>query len=166
MRTPLLSLALLVSACGAGKPTSTPANHAEATPPPATIGTSGMAGLDWGASADAVRAVAPRATPNKAGGLWATGTTDGITSITSFKLGVHGLEEIDIEWTEGFVSMQDCATHWKTLRAKYDGRFGASQADNLAAYWKTPTASIQLACNPNDSGAGVLSMTYAKPDGT
>ena len=161
MRTTLLSIAACLAACVSSTPTTTPPS-----PSKATSGTSGMPGLDWGASADAVLAASPRATPNKEGGLWATGTTDGITSITAFKMGAHGLEQINVEWTQGFISMEDCGSHWKTLRAKYDGRFGASTADNLAAYWKTPTASITLSCSPNDSGAGVLSLNYAKPDGT
>ena len=159
MRTTLLSIAACLAACGSSTPTTTPPS-----PSKATSGTSGMPGLDWGASADAVLAASPRATPNKDGGLWATGNVDGINSLTSFMMGAHGLEKIHVEWTEGFISMADCASHWKTLRAKYDGRFGASQTDNLAAYWKTPTASIELACNPNDNGAGVLSMSYARPD--
>lgn len=60
-----------------------------------------------------------------------------------------------------FESMDRCGETWRELRAVIDRRYGPSQSDNLAAYWETPTASVTLACNPNDSGAGVLSLTYA-----
>ncbi len=89
---------------------------------------------------------------------------EGHQAVTKFTLGADGLGEVNIEWTEGFISMEDCGKGWGTLRASLDGRFGPSQGDNLAAYWKTATASITLACSPNDSNAGVLSLTYAHLD--
>ena len=158
MRLPISLLA--AAACGSSTPPATPSNRGVAETP-AAPGTSGLAGLDWGASEDVVRAASPTVTSRQGGGLAATGQVDGIRSITSFQFGAHGLAQIDIEWTDSFASMADCSTRWTALRAKYDGRFGASQTDNLAAYWKTATASIVLACNPNENGAGVLSMMYA-----
>ena len=105
----------------------------------------------------------PRATPNKDGGLWFPGVVDGLEAMTSFEFGPQGLAQIGIEWTT-FNTMDECATTWTKLRAKYDGRFGASQSDNLAAYWNTPTASIKLACNPDDNSRGAMSMDYALPE--
>jgi len=143
--------------------TAEPAAAAEPAPaaPAAAHGTSGMAGLDWGASKETVAASNSRATPNKDGELWAMGMVDGMNALTTYKFDAKGLSQIDVEWTEGLISMDECAKVWKKVRAEYDGRFGASQADNLAAYWKTATASITLTCSPNDSNAGVLAVTYA-----
>ncbi len=159
--------ALAVAACGG---TSTPAPATPETEPREADGAAstgggvtGMPGLDWGATTEVVQATFPSATANPDGGLWVMGSAEGIESITSFQIGAAGLEAIRIEWSRGFVSMQECSTHWTTFRTKFDGQWGASQADNLAAYWTTPTASITLACNPNESDAGVLSMSYAPP---
>ena len=160
MRTTLCSIIVSLAACGGGKPATTTTT----TTTPMKSGTSGVKNLDWGAGVDAISAAFPQATPNPAGGMGSNGTSDGGEAITSFKVGTHGLEQVAVEWTSGFISMGHCATGWKKVRAIYDGRFGASQSDNLAAYWKTPTASVTLACNPNDSGAGVLSATFAQPD--
>ncbi len=160
--TLLAGATLTVAACGgSSKPTTT------TTPPTPTenttsaLGTSGIAGLDWGANADAVKKVSPRAEPGD-GGLWYPGMAEGHLAVTKFTMGPGGLTEVYVEWTDGFVSMDDCGKGWKPLRTKLDGRFGPSQADNLAASWKTASASITLACNPNDSNAGVLSLTYAQ----
>ena len=76
-------------------------------------------------------------------------------------MGTAGLEQVDIEWSEGFSTMQVCMDAWTKMRATYDARFAvASQADNGAAYWKTPTVDVTLACNPNESGAGVMTARY------
>ena len=165
MRTTLISIIALAACGGGGKPANTTPTDSTATTTSgaAKTGTSGVKNLDWGAGADAISAAFPQATPQP-GGMWSNGTSDGIEAITSFKLGAHGLEKVAVEWTSGFISMDDCATGWKKVRAIYDGRFGASQADNLAASWKTPTVSVTLTCSPNESGAGVLSATFAQPD--
>ena len=104
----------------------------------------------------------PRATASPNGAtVTAVAPVDGKNAITVYEIGGTGLAMISIEWTDGFVSMDECADGWKDARAALDARLGSSQSDNLAAYWETPTASVTLACNPNDSGAGVLSLTYA-----
>lgn len=152
---------LALAACGGAKPM--PVTTPTAEPAAEKVGSSGVKTLDWGASADAIKAVYPQVTANPAGGLWNNGTADGMTAITSFKLAAGGgLEAVQIEWTEGFPTMNECSTAWKKLRATYDNRYGKSQADNLAAYWKAPTVAVTLACNPNDSGAGVLTASFAK----
>ncbi|MBA3463219.1 MAG: hypothetical protein H0T46_24900 [Deltaproteobacteria bacterium] len=166
IRTLWLSSALAVTFAGCG-PSSKPITNSGSsertnTTAPA-LGTSGVAGLDWGADATAVLAVYPRATPTD-GGLWFNGMAEGRLAITKYTIGAGGLDGVHVEWTDGFVSMEECATGWKTIRTKLDERFGASTSDNLAAYWKTASASITLACNPNDSNAGVLSLTYAHLD--
>jgi hypothetical protein len=123
-------------------------------------GTSGLPGLDWGASADAVLALYPRGQAAD-GGIEYLGTFEKHQAILHFAIGADGLSRVDIEWTDGFLSMEDCGETWKTLRAELDGRLGASQGENLAAYWELATADVTLSCNPNDSGAGVLSQTYS-----
>lgn len=169
MRLPTSVLLISLAACGgASKPAATgPANaggggvgDGDAAAPAA--GTTGLPGLDWGASAEAVLAANPRATASPNGAtVTAVAPVDGKNAITVYEIGGTGLAMISIEWTDGFVSMDDCAGGWKDARAALDGRLGSSQSDNLAAYWETATASVTLACNPNDSGAGVLSLTYA-----
>lgn len=154
------ALAVAVAACGGSSKSTTTPPVAPTENTAKALGTTGLAGLDWGANADAVLAVYPRATPTE-GGLWFVGMAEGHQAVTKFTLGANGLDNVNTEWTEGFVSMQDCAKTWHELRASLDGRLGPSQGDNLAAYWKTTTASITLACSPNDSNAGVLSLTYS-----
>lgn len=166
MRLPTSVLVISLAACaGSHKPAATgPANASGdgATAAAPTTGTTGLPGLDWGASAEAVLAANPRATASADGAtVSAVAPVDGKSAITVYEIGASGLAMISIEWTDGFISMDDCAGGWKDERATLDGRLGASQSDNLAAYWETPTASVTLACNPNDSGAGVLSLTYA-----
>ena len=163
----LLTSVLLISlaACGgSNKPAATgPANAGGDgdTAPPAA-GSTGLPSLDWGATADAVLALDPRATASPNGAtVTAVAPVDGKNAITVYEISASGLSMVSTEWTDGFVSMDDCAGGWKDERPTLDARLGSSQSDNLAAYWETPTASITLACNPNDSGAGVLSLTYA-----
>ncbi len=161
--TLLISLvaASLAAACGGSK---TPAATGPTAPDgdTAALGTTGLEGLDWGASTDAVLAAFPSATPTD-GGLWAIGMTDRHQSLTKFLIGADGLDEVRIEWVEGYISMEDCAKGWTEVRAKVDGRLGPSKQDNLAAYWDTATASVTLACNPNDidNGSAVLSQVFA-----
>lgn len=159
--TIVATLALGLAACGGSKaatpgPTAPPGGGSEGTP---AVGTSGMPGLDWGASADAIRAAYPLGTVDATGVVY-LGTIEGHQAIAHFTIGDAGLSKIDIEWTDGFISMDDCGKGWSELRAALDTRLGASQADNLSATWETATASIFVACSPNDSGAGVLSQSY------
>jgi hypothetical protein len=107
-----------------------------------------------------VLAANPQATASPDGATAVT-PVDGRNATTVYKIGTDGLSLITTEWTDGFVSMDDCAGGFKRERATLDERLGPSQAENLAAYWETATASIVLSCNPNDDGAGVLSLTYA-----
>jgi len=123
-------------------------------------GTSGLPGLDWGASTDEVLALYPQGTADDAG-VEHLGTVEGHVAIERFTIGADGLSQVDIEWTEGFASMDVCLQTWVELRTELDGRLGDSQAENGAAFWELPAASVTLACNPNDSDAGVLSQTYA-----
>ncbi|MCE9572109.1 MAG: hypothetical protein K8W52_03025 [Deltaproteobacteria bacterium] len=152
--------ALGLAACGGSKPVATgPTPPAEGGDMPA-VGTSGMPGLDWGATADAVIAKYPRGTADAAGVVY-LGTIEGHQAIAHFTIGDQGLSKIEIEWTDGFISMDDCGKGWNELRPTLDARLGASQADNLMATWTTATADVTLTCSPNDSGAGVLSQSYA-----
>ncbi|MBL8627776.1 MAG: hypothetical protein JNK64_41210 [Myxococcales bacterium] len=166
MRLPTSVLLISLAACGgSSKPAATgPANTGDGAADGAApaAGSTGLPGLDWGASTEAVLATNPRATASADGAtVSAVAPVDGKNAITVYEIGASGLAMISIEWTDGFVSMDDCSGGWKDKRATLDARLGSSQSDNLAAYWETPTASVTLACNPNDSGAGVLSLTYA-----
>lgn len=158
-----LSLLVLFACGGSSKPATTPPQNsgtADTAASSAASGTTGLPGLDWGATAATVLAANPRATASPDGAT-AVAPVDGHNAITVYKIGAGGLGMITTEWTDGFVSMDDCAGGFKRERATLDARLGPSQADNLAAYWQTATASITLSCSPNDSGAGVLSLTYA-----
>lgn len=166
MRLPTSILLISLAACGgSAKPAATgPANTGDGTTDgtASAAGSTGLPGLDWGASAEAVLAADPRATASPDGAtVTAVAPVDGKSAITVYTIGADGLNMVSTEWTDGFVSMDDCAGGWKDQRTTLDARLGSSQSDNLAAYWETPTASVTLACNPNDSGAGVLSLTYA-----
>lgn len=162
-----LALSLAGGACGGKAQPTTPSNTASgsgaASGGDAARGTTGVPGLDWGASADQVRAVQPRATADKAGLVY-LGTVEKRQAIVHYTIEQAGLQKIEVEFTDGYPTMEVCSEHWKELRTAFDGRFGASQADNLAAYWTTPTASITLTCGPNESGAGVLAIVYTPPE--
>lgn len=154
-----------LAACGgAAQPAANgpgePAGTGVAAAPVTAQGASGVPNLDWGASAEAVMALYPRGTANETG-IVAIGMTDGHQSLTQFTMGVAGLSQVEIEWVEGYVSMEHCLEGWAEVRAKVDERLGASTSGNRAAYWELPTATVTLACSPNDIGAGVLSQTYA-----
>lgn len=158
---PSVFLMSLVACGGASKPATTgPGNGGGATDTAAAAGTTGLPGLDWGATAEAVLAANPRGAASPEG-VTAVAPVDGKNALTVYEIGASGLTMVTTEWTDGFISMDDCAGGWKDERATLDARLGPSQADNLAAYWETATASITLACSPNDSGAGVLSLIYA-----
>ena len=112
------------------------------------LGTSGYPGLDWGASLDDLKAKFPRAAPGTEN-LSITGDHAGKPGVTTFE--------------DESPSMEECATVWKEMRATLDGKLGASQSDNLAAYWESPTYNITLSCDPGDEDAGMLSMSYSQP---
>lgn len=105
----------------------------------------------------------PQATANPDGGLWSMGSAQGMQAITVFSMEAGKLVAIRVEFAEGLVSMEACSEKWTELRAKFDGTFGESQSDNLAAYWSTGSSDITMSCDPNESGAGVLSITYTPP---
>lgn len=158
---------LFAAACGGSSPApTTPANTGEPTGTESTelaAGGTGVGTLTWGADEAAIMAEFPQATANPAGGLWEMGTAEGMTAITVFEMEGGKLTGIRIESTEGFISMDACATKWTKIRAKFDETYGASQSDNMAAYWTTATTAIVMDCTPNESGAGILTISYAPP---
>lgn len=162
------AFATLLVACGSTTPTPTTVGAAPPDPPPTPApvgkGTTGVGTLDWGASEEAVRAAFPKVTAKPDGGLWETGTTDGLASRTSFGFDAKGLAQIGIEWSQVYPDMGACMTTWRTLRVQYDAKFGPSQSDNGAAYWTTPTAQIELACNPRESGESLLYGLFTPPE--
>lgn len=158
--------ASIVACGGAPKPVPVTGNTASTSDPAKAGGghsASGVGTLAWGANADAIMAAYPQTTVNQDGGYWTTGVSEGITSLTLFKMTAGGLDEVGIEWTEGFADMDACGKGFAKVRAAYDGRFGASHADNLSAEWTTPTSHVTLGCTPNEIGAGVLSAHFTHP---
>jgi hypothetical protein len=158
---------LFVAACGGSS--SAPANPANTGEPVADqktrgpSGTTEMSNLSWGATADAILAEYPQATKNDEGGLWFAGSAENKPAVTVFNLDDEGLQSIRIQFTDTFPSMTECMTVWTTLRTDFDGRYGASQSDNGAAYWSTGQAEVEVDCNPNDAGAAELLLVYANP---
>ena len=126
------------------------------------LGTSGYPGLDWGASLDDLKAKFPRAAPGTEN-LSITGDHAGKPGVTTFELRDGKLHRISVSFEDEYPSMEECATVWKEMRATLDGKLGASQSDNLAAYWEAPTYNITLSCDPGDEDAGMLSMSYSQP---
>ena len=157
---------ILVAACGgAGKPPATGPGNAtgatdatDATNAPAP-GTSGLPGLDWGATAAAVQARYPGASASP-DGVTARGAVDGRPATTVFEIGEAGLAHIKTVWDDGYPSMEACTADWDARRAELDARLGESSAENLAAFWDTPTATVTLFCDPSESGAAELAITY------
>ena len=131
MRLPTSVLLISLAACGgSSKPAATgPANaggDGDTAAAPA-VGTTGLPGLDWGASAEAVLAANPRATASPNGAtVTAVAPVDGKNAITVYELSATGLAMITTEWTDGFVSMDDCAGGWKDARAALDARYFAN----------------------------------------
>ena len=158
---------LFAAACGGSSPAPvTPANSGEPAPssePTLAAGSTGVGTLTWGADEAAIMAEFPQATANPQGGLWEMGSAQGMSAITVFDMQDGKLAGIRVEFTEGLISMDACSKKWTELRATFDGTFGPSQSDNLAAYWNTATTAIVMDCSPNESGAGILAITYAPP---
>ncbi len=158
---------LLTAACGGASPaTQGPSSTGEPVPDQKTRGPSGsteMSHLSWGATADAVLAEYPQATKNDEGGLWVAGSAENKPAVTVFNLDAQGLQSIRVQFTDTFPSMPECLAAWTTLRTDFDGRYGASQSDNGAAYWSTGQANVELACNPNDGDAAEMVLVYANP---
>ncbi|MBL8627780.1 MAG: hypothetical protein JNK64_41230 [Myxococcales bacterium] len=159
----VLGCSILAAACGgASKPAATgPGNATSATgATDATLGTTGLPGLDWGATTAAVMARYPGATASD-DGVTARGAVDGRPATTVFAIGEAGLAHVKTEWTAGYPSMEACADDWEARRVELAARLGEGSAENLAAFWDTATTTITLFCDPTDSGGGVLAITYA-----
>lgn len=166
----LLALAsvLALAACG-GSSTPAPADPGNTGEEPGdeaggremAPGTTGLPGLSWGASADDVLAYQPRATPDDTG-LTYLGMHAGLQAIEHFEIGADGLTLVAIEYVNGYNSMGDCLEAWATMRTELDGKFGESLAENGAAYWDLPAASVTLSCNPNENESAYMSQTHAQ----
>jgi hypothetical protein len=172
-----LTLALSLAACGgkSNKATkdamvadATPTDGASTDAPGADaatkgeLGTSGYPGLDWGASADDLKAKFPKAAPGT-DNLSITGTHGGKSGVTTFELKDGKLHRISVSFLDDYPSMDECADVWKEMRTTFDAKLGESKSDNLGAYWDSTTYSIVLSCDPGDDDGGVLSMTYSQP---
>jgi hypothetical protein len=172
-----LTLALSLLACGgkankAGKdamPADATTTDATATDAPGVdaatrgeLGTSGYPGLDWGASADDLKAKFPKAAPGT-DNLSITGNHGGKSGVTTFELKDGKLHRISVSFADEYPSMGECQTVWTEMRKTFDGKLGESKSDNLAAYWDSATYNIVLSCDPGEDDAGVLSMTYSQP---
>lgn len=160
----VLACSILAAACGgARQPAATGPGNATGTTDataPAALGTTGLPGLDWGATAAAVIARYPGATASD-DGVTVRGAVDGRPATTVFAIGEAGLEHVKTEWTAGYPSMAACADDWEARRVELAARLGEGSAENLAAFWDTATTTITFFCDPTDSGGGVLAITYA-----
>lgn len=154
---------ILAAACGgASTPAATsPGNATGATAATATppLGTTGLPGLDWGATTAAVMARYPGAIASD-DGVTARGAVDGRPATTVFAIGEAGLEHVKTVWTAGYPSMGACADDWEARRVELEARLGEGSAENLAAFWDTATATITLFCDPGEGDAAVLAITY------
>lgn len=152
---------VLLAGCGAGAPrgpvaSAPPADDARLRAP----GTSGLPGLDWGATPEAISTVYPGAAES-AGELRYTGTLEGAVGTVIFTMRDGGLDQVSIGWEAVYPSMLACADPLHELRARLDERLGASAEENLGVFWDTATASVVLSCNPGEDGRATLSQTYS-----
>lgn len=163
MRTAVaLGCSILAAACGGpSKPAATgPGNTTGAADAaPLAPGTTGLPGLDWGATAAAVQARYPGATID-GDGVTARGAVDGRAAVTTFTIGADGLEHVKTVWAASYPSMAVCARDWDARRIELDARLGESSAENLAAFWDTAAATITLFCDPRDGDIAELAITY------
>ena len=130
-------------------------------------GSSGFAGVDWGDTIDAVQAKYPAATRGE-DELALHAAHGGRDATISFMFTGGGqLISISVSFTGSFPSMSACAEPFAQVRTALDGSLGQSGTDNLAAYWSSETASMTLACNPDDPEQGEqasLTMSYSLPE--
>jgi hypothetical protein len=155
-----LAIALLLAACGP-KNRTTPEHVDEMA-----LGSARFIGLDWGMTPEQATVVyptlAPHADPEM--GWQARMKHDGRagTLILHFRVEPPaGLSMALFTEEATFPSMGACGEEHKTRRAAMDAKIGPSQYENLAAYWETETASLQLSCNPRDDGGEVAEMTFS-----
>jgi len=159
--------AVLAAACsGKAKPT-TPANNGPADPPPLgpppiMLGSTAFPELDWGAGSHELDIKYPGA-EHDGDNVVTSGEYEGLPARFTFHLSDTVLDGITIDFTGEFASMPACGETWSKVRAAVDKEFGiASSSDNLAAYWETPGASVELACNPlGDGDPAGLSMRFS-----
>ena len=142
---------LVLAGCGA-KPAPTTANVAPAgaRPTPARTGTSGFETVSWGDAIDGAHGGAR--------------SFEGLPAVVSFDHVGDGVTAVHVRIDTTFPTMGSCQDAWTGLRARLNARLGASQSENLAAYWTTPTAAIIAACNPGDTGGANLMVEFARPE--
>jgi hypothetical protein len=153
-------LLTLAAGCGGTKVAATGPTTAppDAVRPP---GTTGLPGLDWNNHRDEVTANYPGAAAN-GGGLGWTGIVEGRPARVQFVMDGDGLRQIDVTWDGVFESMPACGDVLHEVRPAIDARHGTGTEENLAVYWDTPTASITLACNPDEEGRATLIATHVQ----
>ena len=163
VRSTLALVALAACHAGAATP-APPSNHAAPStraPSSRATGTSGWPGIDWGIDRAALLRAFPDLTIN--GDLLTRhGPHEGRPAVITFGLDAPGgtLEAITVVFDDLFPSMDACAGAWATERASLDRRLGASQSENLAAYWTTSTTAITLMCDSLDSGVSGMAIRY------
>jgi hypothetical protein len=79
-------------------------------------------------------------------------TYEGQTFDVKYEIVDGGVQAVHLRANQLFPSMQTCAMAWRALRSQLDQRFGPSDDDNLAAYWRTTTSQIAAECDPIDPG--------------
>ncbi|MCE9579747.1 MAG: hypothetical protein K8W52_41900 [Deltaproteobacteria bacterium] len=158
-----LGLVLIaLAACGSSPhPATPPSSTAPADPPAAAApaGTTGFEQVSWGDPVEHVRALYPAIGE----GATLKQPFEGLPATIDFDLSGSVVQAIQIQVDGAYPGMGPCLAAWKDLRKKLDARYGASQAENGAAYWTTATAQVTAACNPDEAGAAELSISFARP---
>ncbi len=160
---------LVIAACGGSKGGGAAATGPDPEPkkPAAALepGSTGFPGLDWGDTIEAVMADYPAAEA-EGSGVELVAEHAGRQAKISFSFAPESLIFITVSYRDVFASMATCAEAFGQVRAELDKSLGASNEDNLAAYWSSESASISLACNPLDDGteAASLGVSYSLPE--
>jgi hypothetical protein len=162
------SLAILgaaaLAACGSKAAPTTPGNTGGGGAPPGEerpAGTTGFPGLDWGASVGDITNLFPGAEPSGGGLAW-QGDVERRPARVQFVMEGAGLQQLEIAWVTSFPSMEACGDELHALRGAIDARLGVGAEENLGVYWEPPTASVVLACSPNEDDTAALVQAYSR----
>lgn len=169
-RAALVATASITVACGPhgrdplGNTATKPRDAELPAAPTAKLGTSGFAGVDWGAKLAAIKNAFPSGHSPDPGHLWVSRDHGGQPAVTTFEFDEDELFRISIAFHGNFASMADCARRFVEVRKQLEPTLGKPSVENLAAYWTAASYEALLACDTNDDGTqAALSMVYTKP---
>jgi hypothetical protein len=133
------------------------------------LGSAHVVGLDWRMTPEQAKVVYPTLAQHAdlEQGWQARMKHDGRAGLLTLHFRVEepaGLSMVSFVEEATFPSMAACGEEHARRRSALDAKIGPSSADNLAAYWETETASLTLACNPqNDEGETAEMLFSASP---